>query len=47
MKNLVKVFPKDIVPGNGNGVGSNGILDEEEIIKMLEEKEMAKLELQV
>ncbi|GKE14285.1 ribonuclease H-like domain-containing protein [Tanacetum coccineum] len=46
MKNLVKVFPKDIVPGNGNGVGSNGILDEEEIIKMLEEKEMAELELQ-
>ncbi|GKB68072.1 EEIG1/EHBP1 N-terminal domain-containing protein [Tanacetum coccineum] len=45
MRNLVKVFPKDIVPGNGSGVGGSGMLYEEEIIKMLEEEEMSELEL--
>nr|GEV56331.1 GPCR kinase [Tanacetum cinerariifolium] len=44
MRKLVKVFSKD---GNGSGVGSSGMLDEEGIIQMLEEEEMAELELQV
>ncbi|GJU80704.1 reverse transcriptase zinc-binding domain-containing protein [Tanacetum coccineum] len=37
LRNLVKVFPKDTVPENGCGVGDSEMLDEEEIIKMLEE----------
>ncbi|PWA90744.1 hypothetical protein CTI12_AA097580 [Artemisia annua] len=41
MKNLVKVFKKDTPPG------SSGILDEEEIIKLLEEEEMCEIELQL
>ncbi|GJT46856.1 hypothetical protein Tco_1000572 [Tanacetum coccineum] len=45
MRNVVKVFYKDIVPGNGSGVGGSGMLDEEEITKLLEEEEMAELEL--
>ncbi|GKB88599.1 reverse transcriptase zinc-binding domain-containing protein [Tanacetum coccineum] len=38
MTNVVKVFLKDIVLGDGTGVGGSGVLDEEEIIKLLEEK---------
>ncbi|GJU47557.1 ribonuclease H-like domain-containing protein [Tanacetum coccineum] len=47
MRNLVKVFPKETVPRNGSSVGGSGMLDKEEIIKMLEEEEMVELELQV
>nr|GEX96245.1 hypothetical protein [Tanacetum cinerariifolium]GEX96258.1 hypothetical protein [Tanacetum cinerariifolium] len=48
MKNVVKVFHKDLVPGNGSGVGRSGMLmEEEEIVKLMEEEEMAHLELQV
>ncbi|GJQ97658.1 ribonuclease H-like domain-containing protein [Tanacetum coccineum] len=49
MRNVVKVFHKDIVPGNGSGVGGSGMLmEEEEIVKLMEEEEeMADLELQV
>ncbi|GJV62209.1 ribonuclease H-like domain-containing protein [Tanacetum coccineum] len=47
MRNLVKVFPKDTVPRNDSGVGGSGMLDKEEIIKMLEGEEMVELELQV
>ncbi|GJV26917.1 ribonuclease H-like domain-containing protein [Tanacetum coccineum] len=38
-KNVVKVFHKDFVPGNGSGVGGSGML--------MEEDEMADLELHV
>nr|GEV16717.1 GPCR kinase [Tanacetum cinerariifolium] len=47
MRNVVKVFHKDTVLGSGSGVGGSGMLDKEEIIKLLEEEEMAELELQV
>ncbi|GKE23868.1 hypothetical protein Tco_1435380, partial [Tanacetum coccineum] len=48
MKNMVKVLHKDSVPGNGSGVGGSGMLmEEEEIVKLMEEEEMADLELQV
>ncbi|GJY37281.1 homeobox-leucine zipper protein HDG11 [Tanacetum coccineum] len=48
MKNVVKVFHKDSVPGNGSGVGgSEMLMEEEEIVKLMEEEEMADLELQV
>ena len=40
MKNLVKVFTKDTPPG------SSGILAEEEIMKLLEEEEVAEFEVQ-
>ncbi|GKA35455.1 hypothetical protein Tco_0721946 [Tanacetum coccineum] len=30
-KNVVKVFHKDFVPGNGSGIGGSGMLMEEEI----------------
>nr|GEY93400.1 reverse transcriptase zinc-binding domain-containing protein [Tanacetum cinerariifolium] len=47
-KNMVKVFHKDFVPGNGSGVGGSGMLmEEEEIVKLVEEEEMANLELHV
>ncbi|GKC27556.1 ribonuclease H-like domain-containing protein, partial [Tanacetum coccineum] len=47
-KNVVKVFHKDFVPGNGNGVGGSGMsMEEEEIVKLVEEEEMADLELHV
>ncbi|GJT28559.1 reverse transcriptase zinc-binding domain-containing protein, partial [Tanacetum coccineum] len=47
-KNVVKVFHKDFVPGNGSGVGGSGMLmEEEEIVKLVEEEEMADLELHV
>ncbi|GKE31322.1 GPCR kinase [Tanacetum coccineum] len=39
MRNVVKVFCKDTVPGSGSGVGGSRIL--------MEEEEMANLELQV
>ncbi|GKA56586.1 hypothetical protein Tco_0755658 [Tanacetum coccineum] len=43
------VFHKDIVPGNGSGVGgSEMLMDEEEIVKLMEEEEeMVDLELHV
>nr|GEY49475.1 hypothetical protein [Tanacetum cinerariifolium] len=38
-KNVVKVFHKDFVPGNGSGVGRSGMLmEEEEIVKLVEEE---------
>nr|GEX98598.1 hypothetical protein [Tanacetum cinerariifolium] len=46
MRNVVKVFHKDTLHCNGNGVGGSEMLDEEEIMKLLEEEEMADLELQ-
>ncbi|GJX79560.1 hypothetical protein Tco_0327709 [Tanacetum coccineum] len=48
MRNVIKVFHKDSVPGNGSGVGGSGMLmEEEEIVKLMEEEEMADLKLQV
>ncbi|GJR34659.1 hypothetical protein Tco_1210343 [Tanacetum coccineum] len=48
MRNVVKVFHKDIVLGSGSGVGgSEMLMEEEEIVKLIEEEEMADLELQV
>ncbi|GKE44234.1 hypothetical protein Tco_1471518 [Tanacetum coccineum] len=48
MRNVVKVFYKDSVPGNDNGVGGSKMLMEEEtIVKLIEEEEMADLELHV
>ncbi|GJS09373.1 hypothetical protein Tco_0366169 [Tanacetum coccineum] len=35
------------IPGSGSSVGGSGMLDEEEIVKLLEEEEMVELELQV
>ncbi|GKG55296.1 EEIG1/EHBP1 N-terminal domain-containing protein, partial [Tanacetum coccineum] len=35
MRNMVKVFHKDTVPGSSSGVGGSGMLDEEEIMKLL------------
>nr|GEU48131.1 hypothetical protein [Tanacetum cinerariifolium] len=47
-KYVVKVFHKDFVPGNGSGVGGSGMLmKEEEIVKLVEEEEMADLELHI
>ncbi|GJS47351.1 ribonuclease H-like domain-containing protein [Tanacetum coccineum] len=43
----IGVFHKDTVSGSGSGVGGSGMLDEEEIIKSLEEEEMVELDLQV
>ncbi|GKE25490.1 hypothetical protein Tco_1440874 [Tanacetum coccineum] len=41
------VFPKDTVLGDGTGLGGSGVLDEEEIMKLLlEEEEMAEVEWQ-
>nr|GEV05339.1 hypothetical protein [Tanacetum cinerariifolium] len=48
IKNVIKVFHNDSVPGNGSGVGGSGMLmEEEEIVKLMDEEEMAYLELQV
>ncbi|GJZ49685.1 hypothetical protein Tco_0603875 [Tanacetum coccineum] len=48
MRNVVKVFHKDSVPGNDSDVGGSGMLmKEEEIVKLMEEEEMADLELQL
>ncbi|PWA64703.1 hypothetical protein CTI12_AA339940 [Artemisia annua] len=38
-KNLVKVFHKDTLYGSGSGVAGGRMLDEEEIMKLLEEEE--------
>nr|GEV34666.1 hypothetical protein [Tanacetum cinerariifolium] len=47
-KNVVKVFHKNFVHGNGSGVGGSGMLmEEKEIVKLMEEEEMANLELHV
>ncbi|GJT05592.1 uncharacterized mitochondrial protein-like protein [Tanacetum coccineum] len=47
-KNMVKVFHKNFVPRNGSGVGgSEMLMEEEEIVKLVEEEEMADLELHV
>nr|GEV52788.1 hypothetical protein [Tanacetum cinerariifolium] len=47
-KNVVKVFYKDFVPSNSSGVGrSRMLMEEEEIVKLVEEKEMVDLELHV
>ncbi|GJS12879.1 ribonuclease H-like domain-containing protein [Tanacetum coccineum] len=43
-----KVFHKDFIPGNGSGVGgSEMLMEEEEIVKLVEEEKMADLELHV
>ncbi|GKB97054.1 hypothetical protein Tco_0983191 [Tanacetum coccineum] len=48
MKNVIKVFHKDSVPGNDSGVGgSEMLMEEEKIVKLMEEEEMADLELHV
>ncbi|GKD85805.1 hypothetical protein Tco_1356959, partial [Tanacetum coccineum] len=48
MRNVVKVFRKDIAAGSGSGVGGSGMLmKEEDIVKLMEEDEMVDLELQV
>ncbi|GJU22252.1 reverse transcriptase domain-containing protein [Tanacetum coccineum] len=48
MRNMVKVFHKDTIPGNGSGVGGNGLLmKEKEIVKLMEQEEMDDLELHV
>ncbi|GKC82264.1 reverse transcriptase zinc-binding domain-containing protein, partial [Tanacetum coccineum] len=49
-KNVVKVFHKDFVPGNGNGSGVGGsemFMEEEEIVNLVEEEEMTDLDLHV
>ncbi|GKA26144.1 ribonuclease H-like domain-containing protein [Tanacetum coccineum] len=44
----ITVFHKDFVPGNGSGIGGSGMLmEEEEIVKLVEEKETADFELHV
>nr|GEV47829.1 hypothetical protein [Tanacetum cinerariifolium] len=48
MNNVVKVFHKDFVPSNGSGVGgSRMLMEKEEIVKLVEEEEMAYFELHV
>ncbi|GKA58775.1 ribonuclease H-like domain-containing protein [Tanacetum coccineum] len=48
MRNVVKVFHKDSVLGNGSSVGgSEMLMEEEEIVKLMKEEEMADLELHV
>nr|GEV16909.1 GPCR kinase [Tanacetum cinerariifolium] len=48
MRNVLKVFYKCTVPRSGSGVGGRGMLmKEEEIVKLMEEKEIVDLELQV
>ncbi|GKA29437.1 reverse transcriptase zinc-binding domain-containing protein [Tanacetum coccineum] len=48
MRNMVKVFHKDSVPGNGSGVGgSKMLMEEEDIVKLIEEEEMVDLELHI
>nr|GEW63227.1 EEIG1/EHBP1 N-terminal domain-containing protein [Tanacetum cinerariifolium] len=45
---LYKVIKgNETIHGNGSGVGGSGMLDEEEIMNLLEEKEMVELELEV
>ncbi|GJX40588.1 GPCR kinase [Tanacetum coccineum] len=45
MRNMIKVFHKDTIPKSGSGSGM--LMEEEEIVKLIEEEEMADLELQV
>ncbi|GJZ15257.1 hypothetical protein Tco_0550934 [Tanacetum coccineum] len=48
MINVVNISCKDTVPKSGSGIGGSGMLvEEEEIIKLMEEEEMTDLELQV
>nr|GFA31477.1 hypothetical protein [Tanacetum cinerariifolium] len=49
IRNMVKVFHKDSVPGNESDVGGSGMLmeEKEEILKLIKEEEMANLELQL
>ncbi|GKC09823.1 hypothetical protein Tco_1001433 [Tanacetum coccineum] len=48
IRNVVKVFRKDTVSESGSGVGGSGMLmEEEEIAKLMDEEEMADLDLQV
>nr|GEU72166.1 hypothetical protein [Tanacetum cinerariifolium] len=48
LKTVVKVFRKEFIPCNGGGVGRIGMLmEEEEIVKLVEEEEMADLKLHV
>nr|GEY97088.1 hypothetical protein [Tanacetum cinerariifolium] len=47
-KNMVNVFHKDFIHGNGSGVGMSGLLmEKKEIVKLIEEEEMDDLELHV
>lgn len=46
MRNVVKVFHQDKVSGSDSGVGGSGMLDKEEIMKLLEEKETVELKFQ-
>ncbi|GJS89290.1 hypothetical protein Tco_0771926 [Tanacetum coccineum] len=41
MRNVVKVFLKDTIPGSGSGM----LMEEEEIVKLMKEEEMVDLEL--
>ncbi|GJX15041.1 hypothetical protein Tco_0206799 [Tanacetum coccineum] len=43
---LVKVFPKDTILGNATGVGGVGMLNQEELMKLLEDEERVEQELQ-
>lgn len=43
-KNLVKIFHKDTLYGSGSGVAGGGMLDEEDIMKLLEEEELVEQE---
>ncbi|GKC62712.1 ribonuclease H-like domain-containing protein [Tanacetum coccineum] len=44
----ITVFRKDTVPGSGSGVGRSGMLmEKEEIVKLIEEEEMADFKLRV
>nr|GEW00189.1 hypothetical protein [Tanacetum cinerariifolium] len=48
LKNVVKVFCKEFIPCNGSSVGgSEMLMEEEEIVKFMEEEEMADLKLHV
>ncbi|GJX00505.1 ribonuclease H-like domain-containing protein [Tanacetum coccineum] len=48
MRNMINIFHKDTVPGNGSGLGGSGLLmEEEEIVKLMEEEEMDDLDLHV
>ncbi|GKC66639.1 hypothetical protein Tco_1099237 [Tanacetum coccineum] len=48
MRNVVKDFRKDTVPGSGSGVGRSGMLmEKEEIVKLIEGEEMADFKLRV
>ncbi|GJV10483.1 reverse transcriptase zinc-binding domain-containing protein [Tanacetum coccineum] len=43
MRNVVKVFRKDTIPGSGSGM----LMEEEKIVKLMKDEEMADLKLQV